>query len=567
MQTLDTEVVIVGAGPAGLMLAIELGCRGIACIVLEQAEDAPRFPKANATSARTMEHFRRRGFSAEVRALGLPADYPQDIVYCTRIAAHELARFAIPSRGEAATQSTFGDYGNDAWPTPELPHRAQQMVIEPILRAQAGSYPSVTLKAGVRATALAQDEEGVEVLATSAVDGTGACVRALYAVGCDGARSMVRKGLGVSYGGTSGEQRDFFGGQMLSLYFRSSDLYGLIGKKRAWQYWALNAQQRGLLIAVDGVETFVLAVQLRAGEVPEGLDLQAVMRAVIGIAPGVAFDLRPIGHMPWSAGYALVAERMARKRIFIAGDAAHLFTPTGGMGYNTSVDDAVNLGWKLALAVRGQAGPQLLDSYERERRPIAERNTAFARRMADSIGRIGLPEDLEDATAQGMQARTAMGAALAAHVAAEFNTPGLQLGLRYEDSPVVAQADAPRPQDLPNRYVPNAVPGARAPHALLGGVSLFDSFGRDFTLLAMSAGAADPWKKEAAALGLELHVVATQDHVIRDLYGAEAALIRPDHHIAWRGLMSTSARAVLRMATGHPAHDDARLRAPEVATP
>jgi len=547
----------VGGGPAGLMLAIELGCRDIPCVLLEEDADPPAFPKANATSSRTMEHYRRRGFSDEIRALGLPLDYPQDVVYCTQLAGHELARFRIPSRGDAARRSqagdpaagNAGDYGSEAWPTPELPHRAQQMLIEPVLRTRAAAYSSVRLCLGQRAVAVEQDADGVAVTVEPEGGGEPWRLDARYLVGCDGPRSMVRKSMGIGYSGQGSEQRDFFGGQMLSIYFRSRQLYGVMGKEPAWQYWAVNAHQRGLLIAVDGVETFLLAVQLAPGRQPADIDPVAVARAVVGSE----FDFELIDRMPWVAGYTLVADKMASGRMFLAGDAAHLFTPTGGMGYNTSIDDVVNLGWKLAAVVQGAAPPALLGSYERERRPMALRNTAFARRMADSIGNIRPDADIDAAGAAGERARAELGRRLAAHVASEFNIPGLQLGVRYLDSPIVAIEPGPAPQDDPNRYVPLALPGSRAPHAVVRGKVLFDLFGRDFTLLAfqgMNDVERASWRAVADEYGMRLDFLEIDDQAARVLYGADRVLIRPDHHIAWRGKAGADARPLLALATG-----------------
>jgi len=546
MQSAKTQVAIVGGGPAGLMLAIELGCRGIDCMVLEEDATTPDFPKANATSARTMEHYRRRGFAHEIRALGLPPDHPQDVMYCTRLAGAELARFRIPSRAQAEQHTAFGDYGASAWPTPELPHRAQQMYIEPILKRQAERYPSVQVCFGRRVLGLevAADHALLEV--EQLADGTRRRIEARYVVGCDGARSLVRKSLGIQYGGSSQEERDFFGGQMLSVYFRSADLYTRIGKERAWQYWAINAEQRGLLVSIDGIDTFLLCVQLKKGQSEQDIDIPAVSRAIAG----VSFDMRIIGQGPWLAGYTLVAERFRSGPAFLAGDAAHLFTPTGGMGYNTSIDDVVNLGWKLAAVLRGWAPPALLDSYEAERRPIAERNTSFARRMADSIGTVLIPAVLEAPGAAGAAARAAIGAELGRHVRDEFNIPGLQLGLRYLGSPIVAGEDAPAPADDPNLYLPSGYPGGRAPHLPVGERSLLDLYGRDFTLAAFDGSSTDRWSEAAARLGLPLTVVNLDDKRARDLYGATLILIRPDHHVAWRGDGSADPAAVLRMATG-----------------
>ncbi|MDB5846526.1 MAG: hypothetical protein JWP29_278, partial [Rhodoferax sp.] len=373
--------------------------------------------------------------------------------------------------------------------------------------------------------------------------GEALALSARYVVGCDGPRSLVRKSCGIRYNGQSEEARDFFGGQMLSVFFRAPGLYALLGKKPAWQYWAVNAQQRGLLIAIDGVDTFLFCLQMAPTQTPDAVDYRAAMFAAIG----KSFDFTLIATAPWNAGFTLVAEAFSRGRAFIAGDAAHLFTPTGGMGYNTSVDDAVNLGWKLAAVLQGWAGAGLLDSYEAERKPIAERNTRFARGMADSIGRIVVPPRLEADDAEATAARDALSEALYQHVRREFNIPGLQLGLRYAGSPVVAPEATSPLADEPNRYQPNGRPGARAPHVWIGGQSIFDLFGRDFTLLCF-ASPGSAWQAAAHELGMPLTVVPCASAEARQLYGADLVLVRPDHHIAWRGETEADPAEVLAMA-------------------
>ncbi len=554
-----TDVAIVGGGPAGLMLAIELGCRGVACVVLEEDIAPPDAPKANATSSRTMEHYRRRGFANEVRSLGMAADHPQDVVYCTTLAGRELTRFSIPSRTEALHRTSFGDYGEGSWPTPELPHRGQQMFIEPLLRAQAKKYPSVDLMLGWRAEALVINEQQASVTSRHAVSGASLELNARYVVGCDGPRSMVRKTCGIAYSGQSEEAREFFGGQMLSVYFRSAALYRLLGKQRAWQYWAVNAVQRGLLVAIDGVDQFLFCLQLQPGQAVESVDHKAAMFAAIG----QAFDFELINAGPWHAGFTLVADRFSNGRAFLAGDAAHLFTPTGGMGYNPSVDDAVNLGWKLAAVVKGWAPEALLDTYEAERKPIAHRNTKFARAMADSIGSIKVPAHVDAEGPDAEQARQALAKALAQHVRNEFNIPGLQLGLRYEDSPIIAQEVLAPTADDPNVYIPSARPGARAPHVWLNGQSLFDLFGRDHTLLCLTFAChaiCGEWKRVAAAMGMPLDVVFCDNAEAQSLYAADLVLIRPDHHIAWRGGSDADAKSVLAMACGFDKQAARQLR-------
>ncbi len=546
MQT--TDVAIVGGGPAGLMLAIELGCRGVRCVVLEEDVEGPDFPKANATSARTMEHFRRRGFAAQVRQLGLGADHPQDVVYCTTLAGSELSRFAIPSRNQTMHQTSFGDYGERAWPTPELPHRCQQMFIEPVLREQAQRYDSVNLKLGWQAEAVDVGAEQVRIVARHATSKELLNLHARYVVGCDGPRSLVRKTCGIEYSGQSKEQREFFGGQMLSLYFSSRSLYDVLGKQHAWMYVAVNTVQRGMMVSIDGQSKFMFCLQLKPDQTPDTVNYKAAMFAAIG----AEFDFELIAKAPWQAGFTLVADSFKQGRAMIAGDAAHLFTPTGGMGYNTSVDDAVNLGWKLAAVVQGWAPEALLDTYEAERKPIAQRNTSFARAMADSIGGIKVPPSTDLESADAAHVRQQLGDALAQHVRNEFNIPGLQLGLRYEGSPIVVSDASPPTDDQPNTYIPTARPGARAPHIWLNGQSIFDSFGRDFTLLCFTPAGQDGdialWQRVASGMQMPLEVLYCDSPQARALYAADRVLIRPDHHVAWRGDAHANAEVVLATA-------------------
>lgn len=541
-----TKVAIVGGGPSGLILAIELGRRGVPCVLLEEDATPPTLPKANATTSRTMEHYRRLGFAAEIRALGLPEDYPQDIAYFTRYNRHELARLPGRTRREAIEAREGAD---SRWPTPEPLHRVQQMYIEAILKKQVEKWPSVDVRFGWRALGLEQRAERVRVEAEHVSTGKTQRIDADYAVGCDGPRSPVRSALGIGYEGLAREERDFMGGRMLAVYLRSSAFYDVVRAPRAWQYWAMNHEQRALLNSIDGRELWVLHVQLpRDGAYPASYAREALVRAT-----GREFPFEILGIAEWTAGFTLVAERFGSGRVFIAGDAAHLFTPTGGQGYNTSVDDASNLGWKLAAACLGWGGPGLLASYETERKPIALRNTRFARAMAESIGRIELPAELEQDGKAGDAARAALGERLYRHAATEFDIPGIHLGVFYSGSPIVVADGAPPPDDW-HRYTPSTVPGARAPHVWLEeGVSIFDRFGRDFTLLRFEAGIdVRPLEEAARRSGVPLAVLDLPNEEVRDLYARDLALVRPDHHIAWRGnALPDDADALLARAVGH----------------
>ena len=427
----QAAVIIIGAGPCGLILAIELGRRGIETIVLEEKTSPARFPAANATQARTMEHYRRLGFADKVRAQGLPPDYPTDIAYFTRYTKYELARFSLPS-ARAATELIKTLTGS--WSAAELPHRVSQMFVEDVLRAEASAIPSVSIRAGWRAVAVRDTGTGVEVDAEPSDGGARVTLRAAYAMGADGGGSPTRKTLGYGYTGESGVVRDFMGGRMFAIHFRSTDLYGVIPHAPAWMYWAVNRERRAFMASVNGRDQFTFHTQLKPGQSAEQItDSQA--KTMFQEALAATLDIDMIARSSWNAGYTLVAEKFSRGRIFIGGDAAHLFTPTGGLGYNTAVEDAVNLGWKLAAMLKGWGGPALLDTYESERQAIAKRNTAYARGFADSLGLFVPPPELEDSSAAGEAARKLTGDHFNKHARFEFNIPGITFGGRYDGSP------------------------------------------------------------------------------------------------------------------------------------
>lgn len=547
-----SAVVIIGAGPCGLVLAIELGRRGIDTVVLEEKTSPARFPAANATQARTMEHYRRLGFADKVRAQGLPPDYPTDIAYFTRFTKHELARIKLPS-ARAATELVKTLSGS--WSAAELPHRCSQMYVERVLREQAEALKTVSIMPGWSAIGLRENKDIVEIDVESVDGREHRTLSAAFVVGADGARSLTRKAIGCSYSGESAVARDFLGGRMFAIYFRSPKLYDLIPHPRAWMYWTVNRDRRCLMPTINGRDEFAFHTQLESGKSPEDVT-DGEAKAMFQAALGTPLDIEIIARSSWNAGYTLVAEKFSRGRIFIGGDAAHLFTPTGGLGYNTAAEDAVNLGWKLAAVLNGWGGPALLDSYETERQALAKRNTKYARGFADSIGLFVPPAELEDDGPAGDAARKLTGDHFDHHARFEFNIPGVTFGGRYDGSPVIVPDGTAPPPDAANSYIPTACPGGRAPHLWLAdGRSLYDTLGFEFTLLRLGKKppASVPFVESAASFGLPLSVVDLASEEARNLYQADLTLIRPDQIVAWRGNSAADALRVLRQASGHGA--------------
>ena len=566
-NAVETDVLIAGGGPFGLMLANELGRRDIQCLLVDPKASTAFNPQANATQARTMEHFRRLGFAQEIRAQGLPPHHPTDITYLTRFSGIELARLRLPTAA-AAPQAIKAMSGS--WSAAELPHRVSQKFVEVTLRQHAEKWANNDIRYGwklesFKDESLSSNNTGsvaashpiqARIQQVNSAEPVSLDVRAKYFIGADGARSFVRHELGIAWGGATGFKRNFMGGKMLAVYLKAPHFYEQNPNDRAWMYVIVNPELRAFIMSVDGVSEFAFHVQMADDAATEALTAEDAKR-LFALAYGQAMDIEILSMATWLAGHALVAESFQKGRVFLGGDAVHLFTPTGGLGYNTAVEDAVNLGWKLSAVLKGQAQPTLLDSYEIERKPLAIRNTGYAKQFADSIGLFDADKALEDISPAGEQARSIASDYLNGHARREFNIPGVTFGGRYIHSPLIVEDGTQAPADAANTYIPSACPGGRPPHAWLpDGSSLFDHFNFEWTLLVLGEDkgplAQDALKFSEAALQchLDFKVLRFDSQELLDLYEANLVLIRPDQIVAWRGTNAHQAMQVLKQASG-----------------
>ncbi|MCZ2848823.1 FAD-dependent monooxygenase [Modestobacter sp. VKM Ac-2978] len=524
-------VLIAGGGPSGLAAALELGRRGIEVLVVEPRTTLdPLRPRAKTTSVRTMEHLRRWGLADRLRALApLPVDHAQDVVFCTGLFGHEITRFP---EAFGLTTERRDDYA-------EPGQQAPQPLVEQLLRDAVAELPSVTVLIGSRVVEVTDGPTAASAVLEGA-DGERHQVTADWLLGCDGSSGVTRRAIGARYAGSSGTLPN------VSIAFRSSQLEQRELCAVGVHYWVIGAELGGLMGRLDLDGTWWAIVQGVDAET-EQVDPVRLVQALVG----ADVDVEVLATDPWSARMLLV-DRYRGERVFLVGDAAHLNPPWGGHGFNTCVGDAVNLGWKLAAVLRGWAPECLLDSYQAERRPVAERTIAAAGAQEAFLAPSFATGDLDAESADGVALRAAVARALQVKDP-EFHSLGLVLGYDYPGSPVVVPDGLPVPEPELVTYRPSAHPGARLPHTWLpDGRSLYDLLGAEFTLLRLDRAAATEGLAAAAARRNVPFRVVDLEHVpgLRERYGADLLLVRPDQHVAWRGAEPADAEALLARVVG-----------------
>ncbi len=531
---MDTQVLIVGAGPVGLTLAIDLGRRGVRCMLIERKE-APQFlPKMERCNARTMEIYRRMGLAQKIRDAGFPRDVPMDVFIVTSLIKPPLLHLPYPSVAQAQAQIKACNDGT----LPREPYQLiSQYTLEPLLKSVAETMPSVTVRYACEFLSFEQDAGTVraKIKTKAGVED----VQCDYLVGCDGGSSHVRRQLGIQLQGEANLL------QLRQALYHCDDLFERIPIGKGRHYHVADAYN-SFLIVQDSTRHFTLHATVDSDEAMKTQFEQVV-------AMPVQYEM--LFCAPWRQNL-LLADSYGQGRVFLAGDAVHLVIPTGGLGMNSGVGDATDLSWKLAASLQGWGGPNLLASYEAERRPIGARNVDASRQASRGrrAWRAAYKPNIRDNTPDGAATRANLARIADMEQRKSNEMIGAELGYRYANSPIVWPDPGEPPEDNVMKYVPTSFPGARLPHVWLAdGSALHDHIGDGYTLLCLGDNAgADALARGFAAYNAPFTTLNINDGHARAIYGYDLLLLRPDLHVVWRGdRLPDDPAKLVAVATGH----------------
>lgn len=529
----SAPVLVVGAGPVGAVLALELARHGVASMLVDRSLTASAYPKMDYLNGRSMELLRRVGVSEEIRRRGVSPEHPFTFIWSRDFAEPPIATWHYSSVQELSDR--IGSVNDGTMPA-EAHQRLQGSLLEDVLRRRVDAEPLVEFCPGWTLRGLKQNEHEVLAALVHGASGHEHQVAAGFLVGCDGGGSTVRAQLDIGVGrlGPPTRHRD--------VYFRSADPV-LRRHGRAF----LTVAAGGLtLVSRDEEDTWTGTVHL-ADDAARGTDPVELMRRNLGA------DFRVdevISIVEWEGSLG-VADAYRCGRAFLAGDAAHQFYPTGGHGANTGIGDAVDLGWKLAACLQGWGADALLDTYQAERRPVAQ----FNREMCANLLEVWLR--FPRLVAGGASRQQIAG--FLEHETYQLDNLGIHFGYRYDTSPVVCGDDdegEPPPWEW-GRITPSTWPGGRAPAVRLAdGTAVFDLLGTGFTLVDLSGAAVGVEALDAAQrCGIPLTHLPLADTTLRRVWERDLVLVRPDQHVAWRGHTPPSSwDQVLSRVSGQAMH-------------
>jgi len=525
----------VGAGPVGLAMAINLGQRGIACTLVERGDGTIEHPRTGLVAVRTMEAFRQWGFSERVRHCGFPDAYKLSMVFCTNLNGFVLDREEYPAMRDTPTPAQ----------TPEKKQRCPQLWLQPIMADVAQAIADVSTLYEHSFESFVESEDAVRSTVTDLRTGKPIIIESQYVIACDGATSAIREQVGIKM---QGRLLSYSVNVLLRIpaLNRSHEMgeaerYLFVGPDGTW----------GNLTVVDGKDIWRLTVLGSEEKMNlDAFDPDVYVRAALG-RDDIPFEVESV--IPWRRS-EMLADEFVKGRIILAGDALHTMSPTGGMGMNTGIQEALDLGWKLQGLIEGWGGPRLLESYQVERRPVAQQNIEFSTANFRAWKDAPDPSTVCDDTEEGERTRKLIGSRMRESTRVEWESLGLQIGYRYDESPIVIPDGSDAPPGDYSIYVQSARPGARAPHAWTkDGRSTLDLFGHGFVIMAFPAANADDVERLHNALhekGAPVTVQSIDDLEIAHLYEQPIVLVRPDGHVCWRGSTLNDAAGVADIVTG-----------------
>ncbi len=524
----ESKVVVIGAGPVGLTLAMDLASRGIEVVVVEMrgVGESPAV-KCNSVSSRSMEVYRRLGIADKIRGIGLPPDHSTDVLSTTSVTGIELSRLVLPSRN-GRKQGVPSPDSN--WPTPEPSHRVNQLFFEPLIFEHASKQSRITILNRHEFVEYVQEKDRVIARVRDLDSGELKEITGAYLVGCDGGRSIIRTMIGATFIGTPQIQK------VQSSFIRAPKLLSLIGSNPAWMYYVLNPRRCGTIIAIDGKERWNVHNFLYNNEDYDEVDRDWAIRQLLGVGPDFEYEI--ISKENW-VGRRMVADKMRDKRVFIAGDACHLWIPAAGYGMNAGIADAADLAWMLASVLQGWADAGLLDAYQAERKPITEQISNIITEVAVAVmqQRRNVPADIEDDGPAGEASRKRVGEQSHDLELKQQCSAGLNFGYYYADSPIIAYDGGEQPAYTMHEYEPSTVPGCRAPHVWLEGRrSLYDELGPYYTIVRtdpiINVG---PLIHAAHKRNVPIKVLDLTPLEANGQYEKGLTLVRADQYVAWRG--------------------------------
>ncbi len=536
---MDASVIVVGAGPVGLALAINLGRAGIKTILLERNPEPQFLPKMERCNARSMEMFRRIGLSKKIRDAGLRADCPMDVFI-----VEDLTKPALLEEKHPSIQTFQGKIKEcKDLSMPLEPYQLiSQYTLEPLLKAEAEALQSVEVLFGHEFMEFSQSDDGVSVRFKDS-DGQSKTLTAAYLVGCDGGSSPIRKQLGIKLRGEGGilelQQALFYCEELFERLPHGS------GPGQGRHYHRADAEHT-FLIMQDSTKHWSLHAT-----VPDAEAMKRKFEEIVGFP--VNYEL--LSCAPWRQNL-LLADRYREGRVFLAGDSVHLVIPTGGLGMNTGVGDAFDLAWKLIGTLKGWGGPELLDSYEIERRQVGDRNVGASRYA--NVGRQKWRSIATDEIFSGTEAGESLKRKLIQVADSEQRKGnrmiGAELGYRYVDSPCIDNVPG-GPEHRVGEYNPNVWPGSRLPHCWLDDASaLQDQLPETYVLLSLGKKSLDTSKLRQSyeKIGAPVTEVRIESDRLRDLYGFDFLVLRPDMHVVWRGNDAPqNPQEIASISTGH----------------